>query len=181
MVLQPPSIVATQGGQIVSNSFVVAQWVDGLIFSLNPPLCQVYATVSQSIPDNAATAILYDSEVTDLYGMHSTSSNTSRITPTAPGYYEVSGGAVYGFNANGSRKCQPYVNGAPINYASGQVPPVGASSGLGTAVGCPTVELFFNGTTDYVELFAFQDSGGALSINPNVSNESFLRVKWSHA
>lgn len=181
MVLQPPSIVPTQGGQVVSNAFVVAQWCDGLTFALNPPICQVYATVAQNIPTGAATAILYDSENIDLYGMHSATANTSRITPTAPGWYEVSGGAVYAFNASGSRKCQPYVNGSPINYASGQVPPVGAGSGLGTAVGCPTVELYFNGTTDYVELYAFQDSGSTLGINPNAANESFLRVKWSHA
>lgn len=179
MVLQPPSIVTTQGGQIVTNSFVVAQWVDGLIFALNVPECQAYATVVQNIPNNTPTAILYDSENLDPYGMHSTTSNTSRITPTAPGWYEVSGGAVYGNNGTGDRKVQPYVNGAAIQYASAQVPAVGGGAN-GTAVGCPTVTLYFNGTTDYVELYATQNSGGTLAINPNTSNESFLRVKWSH-
>ncbi len=179
MVLQPPSIVLTQGGQIVTNSFTVAQWCDGLIFALNPPVCQVFASVAQSIPDSTPTGILYDSENLDPYGMHSTTSNTSRIIPTAPGWYEVSGGAVYAPNASGSRKCQPYQNGLPINYASGQVPASPGGSD-GTAVACPTVTLFFNGTTDYVQLVAYQDSGGALNINPSTSNESFLRVKWSH-
>lgn len=179
MVLQPPSIVLTQGGQIVTNSFTVAQWCDGLIFALNPPLCQVYATVGQNIPNNSNTAILYDSENIDLYGMHSTVTNTSRITPTAPGWYEVSGGAVFAPNATGDRRVQIYVNGSGISYAAAQVQTV--TTGLGTAVGCPTVELYFNGTTDYCEMYAYQDSGGTLGINPNVGNTSFLRVKWSHA
>jgi hypothetical protein len=90
--------------------------------------------------------------------MHSTSSNTSRITVPQTGIYLV--GAVVGFTASatGNRLLQAIVNGTTV------VNRVGSSSTLSASV--PTyLELTFPVSLvagNYIEL---QADGGAASIN----------------
>lgn len=55
-----------------------------------PPYCELTRTASQTITHDAATKVTWDSEVADTDGMHSTSSNTSRITIQRAGIYLVS-------------------------------------------------------------------------------------------
>lgn len=50
----------------------------------------VYHNTTQNVPTATPTAIVFNSEYSDDQGWHSTSSNTSRITVTANGYYQVS-------------------------------------------------------------------------------------------
>jgi len=55
----------------------------------DPPACRVYNSANISIPHSATTAVTHDSERFDTDTMHSTSSNTSRITFTTAGLYLV--------------------------------------------------------------------------------------------
>ena len=52
-----------------------------------PPLCIVRSTANQSLANATDTAITFDTEHVDALGMHSTSSNTDRITVVTPGRY----------------------------------------------------------------------------------------------
>lgn len=51
--------------------------------------CRVMRTVAQSIPDNALTTVAFDDELFDNTGMHSTTTNNSRITAVVAGYYTI--------------------------------------------------------------------------------------------
>lgn len=63
---------------------------DNILFLANPPACRVYRTTDQSLTDNTETTITFDAERFDPTGMHSTSSNTGRITFSDAGVYIVS-------------------------------------------------------------------------------------------
>lgn len=52
--------------------------------------CKVYKSGNQSLAAGAWTSITYDTEKVDGEGMHSTSSQTERVTCVTPGVYMVS-------------------------------------------------------------------------------------------
>lgn len=68
----------------------IRDWVAALA---NPPACRVNHNTTQSINDNTETALVFNSERYDTDSMHSTSSNTSRITFNTAGLYVVGGTA----------------------------------------------------------------------------------------
>jgi hypothetical protein len=53
--------------------------------------CRVFHSVDQNVSSGSATELLFNSEVFDTAGMHSTSLNTSRITIVTAGTYVVIG------------------------------------------------------------------------------------------
>lgn len=114
---------------------------------------------TQSIPNSAYTVVTFDTEDVDTDGLHSTSSNTGRLTARVPGYYRVWCNLQYAANATGTRAGRVRKNGATLLYT------------LPTALSTAAVDATIGGSfvvqlvaTEYVELEAFQDSGGALNI-----------------
>lgn len=128
------------------------------------PLVRMVQTVAQSIPDNTQTALTFTTEEIDTHGFHDTGSNTSRITPTVAGYYRFTGTYMSGVPTTlVSIDCSLRKNGgtaaAPGNR--GQAGAIAQSQSSTAIFTC-------NGTTDYVEVVALQDSSGA--VNTNVSS-----------
>lgn len=132
------------------------------------PICQVYLSVAQSIPDNTLTALTFGAENFDSHGFHSTSVNPSRVTPTVAGIYRVTGtlfmtgGTDYNQIRTMARK-----NGAT------QFAPAGAMGNLTNAQGHGvnfTTMIEFNGTTDYVEMCVLQDNTANTARNALTSN-----------
>lgn len=86
---------ATDLAQVVAGEYVdendYNSLIDGLNFLADPPACRVYNSANVSIPNNSATSLTFNSERYDTDSMHSTSSNTSRITFNTAGLYVVSG------------------------------------------------------------------------------------------
>lgn len=62
---------------------------DNVAFLANPPACFVYNSGNQSINDATETTLTFDSERYDTDTMHSTSSNTGRITFNTAGLYLI--------------------------------------------------------------------------------------------
>ena len=74
----------------------------------------------------------------------------------------------------GRRAAACRVNGATLYY--GQVTPnVVAGGNLGNIV---ITEVPLNGTTDYVELYAYQDTGGSLNIGDLQSTRFSVTLKY---
>ena len=121
---------------------------------------QIYdSNATQSISNNTATAITFNSEVLDTNNFHSTSSNTSRMTIPAAyaGKYMVVGQIFVQNNGNGTRRLEIYKNGSSFartqNFAD--------ASEQGYLNINTTMSL---AVSDYVELYVFQNSGSTLSI-----------------
>lgn len=129
---------------------------------------QVYHSTTQSIATSTSTALNFDSEDHDDYGMHSTSVNTSRITiPSgAGGVYLVSAAAVFATNAAGIRLIWIQKNGttAVSTYAI----QLGQSANVAIV---QTQCLIALAAADYIEAMVFQDSGGALNVGNATTRE----------
>lgn len=151
------------------------------------PLCKLVLNANFSIANNSNTVTISfgsgSEAVKTVAGMHSTSVNTSRITPTVAGYYEFSGAVSLAGNTTGFRTHSIGKNGVR------QAPEGGVYTSSGLPAG-PTVLvlpqittiLAMNGTTDYAELFCYQNSGGALNAigdgNPATTNNTTFTCKY---
>jgi hypothetical protein len=125
------------------------------------PCVRLVQTVAQSIADNTATALTFSTEELDTNGFHDTGSNTQRITPNIAGWYRFFGN--YCTNTLPGtlvfQACYLRKNGgggtsiAPVG--KGGLPSTVSQSQQATAL------ISMNGSTDYVEVMAIQDSTGS--------------------
>jgi hypothetical protein len=137
-------------------------------------ICRIrMATAGQSIANNTTTAVNMDTEDFDPYSFHSTSSNTSRITPTVAGYYDVRGG-VYMASATAVWDVAIAKNGTPIQ--SGQRDTAGTSIQSGRKA---AAYVYCNGTTDYVEIVVTQVTGAALVVNSSLRFAPWLEARFT--
>lgn len=137
--------------------------VDALNFLANRPACRVYRSTAQSVNDNAGvTVVTFDTERFDTDNMHSTSVNTSRITFTTAGLYQVTfHGAFAAGNDYNVAWALIRLNGATtIAYNSGGRS-VSAVSDL--HVGVTTLYKF--AAADYVEISVGQDNSANTARN----------------
>jgi hypothetical protein len=122
---------------------------------------QAYRSTTQSVPGSTITAILFDSELYDSDGYHSTSSNTSRITVPTAGKYSLKSTIGFSSNGTGVRYVFFCVNGSTGNRHGANTVP-GSGGSLDTIV-TATADIMLN-ASDYVEVYVFQSSGGALNV-----------------
>jgi hypothetical protein len=120
---------------------------------------RAYASGNVSHATNGAwQVVLFDSENYDLATLHSTTTNTGRLTTTIAGIYQVEACVTWAANATGGRAVK-IVNNLGTTYAYKHHT---ADAGLTTVQELSTqISLAANG---YVELSGFQDSGGALNM-----------------
>jgi hypothetical protein len=115
----------------------------------------------QTLTTGTWTAITQDSEGVDTVNGHSTVTNTSRYTPTISGWFRTLTVVSYSANATGVRGARTMRNGAGVDTCPYDMR---ANSGAGD-ISTPraTGEIFCNGTTDYLEPYGYQASGGNLA------------------
>lgn len=122
----------------------------------------VYTTGAQSIPNSTATAITWDLTIRDTDNIHDPGSNPSRLTiPNGIVQAQFSGQLAWTAAAVGTRSIDIRKNGVAL------VPPVqsrvvgaGATDDVIIQVTSPKLVV---APGDYFELFAVQNSGGALN------------------
>lgn len=160
------SIVA---GDLTSKAVTYAK--QGIV-----PSCKASKSTTTSISHATMTSISLNAEDWDTgvatggTEFHSTSSNTSRITPSVAGVYVVSGFVSWdSASSTGMRGVVLNINGTS-SISNTYAPAISGLDMYQTATG--QVEL--NGTTDYVELRVYQNSGSALTLNAGPT----LSVTW---
>ena len=120
-------------------------------------------TAVQSIPNSTVTAISFDSETIDAYGgggMHSNSTNPSRVTVPVAGNYLVGLYGNFDVNSTGYRLIEPYYNGSAI----GAPMVANGFTGVNTTV---AVTWFIRCAAGaYLEMKVQQTSGGNLDVTP---------------
>lgn len=123
--------------------------------------CRAYHNVNQSVANNTYTALALNSERWDSDAFHSTASNTSRLTvPTGlGGKYLIFGHAQFESNNAGLRELVVRLNGGTFLAVWDAVP----NASFGHSMSIATV--YDLAAADYAELWAYQNSGGALNVN----------------
>jgi hypothetical protein len=122
--------------------------------------CGIYTGSSQTISNNTNTKINFASEVFDTNGFHDNSTNNTRFTIPAglAGYYRVSATLRWDQGSGGRRIIAITINGGG-GQASSEVTPA-----AGVYVSALTQQVFYLNVGDYVELDAYQTSGGNLAV-----------------
>lgn len=121
--------------------------------------CVVFNSADQAITNGVFTALTFDSEVFDTDSMHSTVTNTSRITCVTAGIYTITGEIAIAQSGLGLARTAAIRFNNTTYIALQQAPPVtGYDTRLSVSV------IWQMAVNDYVELQAFQDSGGNLNV-----------------
>lgn len=143
-------------------------------FLLTPPgQVLLTSTVSQSIPNAANTAVTWNTATGSGPDVMWTSG--SQVTAQTPGYYDLDTQVTFPNNSTGARQVMFRVTTGPGNPGgAGNTTIFGLfsatpASGINTVVATGmTGPYMYAG--DYVEVLAYQSSGGALSLpSPSVS------------
>jgi hypothetical protein len=122
------------------------------------------------IPHAAWTAISWTIEVADDIGLFNPASPT-RLTIPSSGWYSLTGGAEFVSSASGvARYLAVYLGGGPgvgqrLAVVAGT--PIHAASAARAAV---ATNVYLT-AAQYVELYAYQDSGATLNVQPGASAE----------
>lgn len=144
---------------------------------LNVPVARSRQTSTQTLTTGVYGAVTMTTEDFDSHSGHSTSSNTSRYTVQTgwAGIYQLSGGVAFAANATGTRGSRWSKNGTALSASSTQF----ANTGAGTACRIPADTISVDlAVGDYVELEAFQDSGGNLATFATGENASYVDIAF---
>ena len=120
------------------------------------PAFSVYASATQSIADNSATKLAFNTEIFDTNSNFDSTTNY-RFTPTVAGYYQINAQVQSGGSSTTEVWfCNIHLNGTHVlSGSNGQTKfaTVGACSNVAGLV-------YMNGSSDYVEAYVYQRSGG---------------------
>ncbi|MEZ0066668.1 hypothetical protein ABIA32_002680 [Streptacidiphilus sp. MAP12-20] len=162
--LAPPSPYQWSVADVATAAVLNAQLYTGLTFLLGPPIAIYAQTSAQAVASTTATAITWPTPSVDTYGGYSAGSPT-RYTPQQAGYYLTMATVAYAPNATGGRGAAINKNGSTLAQST-----VG-SAGSVYATNAPIVfPVYCNGTTDYLEIGAAQNSGVSLNTQITVTN-----------
>tara|TARA_R100000084_G_C4607274_1_gene126238 strand:- start:42 stop:581 length:540 start_codon:yes stop_codon:yes gene_type:complete len=136
--------------------------------NLNYPAFLAYQTSAQAIANASNVKVQFDTELFDSDGMYDHSTNY-RFTPTKAGKYVV--GAKIKFNNCASSRVYTmiYKNGSEYERSEKR----NDSSGTDPD---PISNLIidFNGSSDYVEVYGRQESGGSIDTNVGVITRMYF-------
>lgn len=149
-----------------------AFWAD-VANAINRPMVKMTQAVAQSLPNATDTALSFTTEDLDTNGFHDTTTNNSRVTPTIAGWYECRGTVFFSASASITVVAATIAQNGSVVAPRGRPKPGTANVSTTAEV---AVSLSFNGSSDYVELFGNQTSGGALNTNVGGSFASVFEV-----
>jgi hypothetical protein len=134
--------------------------------------CRLRNSAAQAVANSTVVPITFDTETYDVGGYHSVAALTSRITIPAgkDGYYLVAGTVEFASTAGGQRFVAIYLNGATFIAIEDQI---NVANQGASRVAVTTEYHLVAG--DFVELVAFQDSGGSIN---SVANDPWSPIFW---
>ena len=142
------------------------------------PIMRLVQATPQTIAHSSNVAVTFTAETIDTDNFFNAGTSFTRATPTKAGYYRAAGSvfmAASGAYSNVS--CYIRKNGTTQLAPGGRV---GGLAGQGSPASAPTSQTFgvsctclidCNGTTDYLELIAFQVNTGSAAQNTSVSTQ----------
>lgn len=135
--------------------------------------CRAYRSSAQNISSASLTAVEYNAETYDTNAFHDNSTNPSRFTiPSGKGgYYALHIMLTYEENGTGFRDLRFYKNGAELQMLR--------SFGSSTANALTGMFASYIGNFaagDYLECYAYQNSGSTLTVGANTNSFSIYKL-----
>lgn len=162
-----PTPVTMSGDATIDEDGEVTVDIPGAVSAL----VSVSNSAVQSVNSGSPTALTFNTEEYDTDTMHSTVTNTSRLTATTAGVYDIAGSTEFAYNTTGWRQIQIRKNGS-VNLARDQRAAFTDSSNvpdMGMAIS--TQAKLAAG--DYVELVVLHNAGSALDVGDVTSPSRF--------
>lgn len=168
-------IIHSGTSALTNNAFLISAGlgiVDDAAMTVGATLPAVFGDFSARVTNTAAlpvasgtaTILTFDSERWDTDTIHSTSSNTGRLTATTAGKYQITGHVEFSTGGTGQRYIGIYLNGTTV-IARQDCSFTGAAGFMTSAVPCSITTHYNLTAAQYVELRAFQTVGATLNIN----------------
>lgn len=144
ITLAAPAVAGT-------NTITLPAATGDVMVSGNMPAFSAYASAGTSVATGTWTKINFATERFDTNNNFA----SSRFTPTVAGYYIVTGGAGFGSFASSQQGFAIVKNGSDFlsQTNSGAYPTSTTTQANTSSV------VYFNGSTDYVEIYGLQNSG----------------------
>jgi hypothetical protein len=164
----------TAAGQVLTSAIWNASVRDNIThlytYGPNRARAEVTHNATQSIATGSLTALSCNVENVDAFGMHDTATNNTRLTvPTGyDGWWLVTAYFAFASNATGGRQGQINVGGGTVATALSTP----ALNGSDHQFSLATLVRLVAG--NYVEVLAYQTSGGALNVQPG----PLFRAVW---
>lgn len=165
------SIASAIGGTIngqsqinLGSGDVVLLWDDGTNYwiiaeHLQPVHFTAYRNANQAITTGSNQEIVYNVAPTNVGGFFNTA--TGRFTPLVPGVYRFNWGVTFATGSTAySQATRPYLSAAT---QIGQTAFIPAAVGQNSQHSGSQIQLV-NGSTDYLSIWAFQNSGGSINV-----------------
>jgi hypothetical protein len=155
------SVTVTVPAVSGTNTATLPAATGTVMVSGNMPAFNATTSASQSVGQTTWTKIQFNTKNFDTNTNFSTVNY--RFTPTVSGYYQLNGGCTLtGSATTGGIQIALVVNG--VTYYRGNRLPCVASQDIQAVV---SNVLYFNGSTDYVELYIYQFSAVTLTTDQN--------------
>ena len=149
------SVILTVPAAAGSNTVTIAAQTGTL--NAAGPAFSAYLSADTTITNNSYTKVTFDTKEFDTATNYSTS--TGRFTPTVAGYYQVNASLNYG-QGGGWGSVNIYKNGSAFKNMT----IVNAASGTGNLYFGMTSLIYMNGSSDYLEVYGWQTSGGTITL-----------------
>lgn len=157
-------------GQVLTVAGGVPTWATPAGGNTNPAFRAFRNSTGQSISASTATKVQFNAETFDTANCFDSTTNY-RFTPNVAGYYQFTGAVEASSTSGGYIGVFIYKNGSRV-AANRQAPYVSNSHQAQT-----TDLISMNGTTDFVEVFAFLNGGSGVTINAG-SDETYFTGVW---
>jgi hypothetical protein len=133
----------------------------------NMPAFSANTVTAQSFSSSTFTKVQYNVETFDTNSNYDPTTNY-RFTPTVAGYYQINGNVSFAGSAVGYVQIAIYKNSGQLISGSG-IPNNTIIGGMATVSSI----VYMNGSTDFVEIYTWQSSGGALALQTGAGNNTF--------
>jgi hypothetical protein len=164
VTLQEPSTANNQTLTLPDNTGTLVSTAS--TFAGTGPAFSAYRNGTQSISSGTFTKIQFNVEEFDTNNCYDSTTNY-RFTPNVAGYYQINGSLN---NVPSSSPTQASIaifkNGSAFKYGTY------ITAGTGMSVNVSNV-VYFNGSTDYVEIYAFITAASAGIEGSSVANTYF--------
>ena len=127
----------------------------------NDPAALVFNSAAISVPNAATTFLTFNSEHYDNDGIHSTVTNTGRLTCVTPSVYNIHAFAIFAAGAGASQLAVNVRLNGTTQIEAIEMPRNGAA-----ATDIPLTFPWKLAAGDYLEMSVFQAVGAALNITP---------------
>lgn len=168
----PVKLSAASGGSVTieptntASNYTLTVPATNATLAINGPAFSAYGTALQSATSGVFVKIAFNTEDFDTNNNYDSTTNY-RFTPTIAGYYQINASITGAASASSGVFCGIYKNGSRFidgtYFPNSSIGPYSTASGL----------VYLNGTTDYVEIYGYQSTGGALNIGSSLVSLKF--------